>query len=493
MNTRRARWGVLLLGAAIVALALLGVIAVAQNRPEGPPAAESFPDPVSEDDPGDEPQEPVYCQARSARWDGENETWYLTGEVHMQQPFTREEDDGEKVRGKRVVLADEAIYNEATNRAEAVGHLQIREPDATITGEKLEAFFDDEYMIISGNVEVQTKKRLNPDLLDEAPTALARVPRGAPRPAEAAEAGPSGADGPTEPDATAVAGDDPATSTGVEHRGVLVEPPKEGAPAPEGANEQGDAAEPKGDEDPTPDAEAPTPQAESTTPAEAADEEADRPTHEDRGQEFFDQNLIILKCDQVRYEYADDIDHIVTEGESRPEIVTEPDDPEGDQWTGVADNIEFWSEKDGRTSLTILTGDVHLESNHDEFVDVQYAEMWQEQTENGEWIDKMNVPADRQGEQRIHIRINVERRRQQREADDELDDMPPPTAQSPGPPADEAGPQEPPEKPAEDRVRSQSRAGKAEAGRGNDTAPEKPVPTVEPTPDEDEAPPENGP
>ncbi len=167
MIFRRKGWRAGVTAGAAAAVALAVVIAGAQTEPTEPPAsgADAFPSPTTKKKgKKEQKQEPVEARAAHVRYDGEEQAWYLVGNVVMTQPFTREEND-EKVRGQRIMLADEALYNEEDNWARVVGHLQLKEPDATITGEQLEVFFDDEYMIVKGNVRVEARHRLNPELV----------------------------------------------------------------------------------------------------------------------------------------------------------------------------------------------------------------------------------------------------------------------------------------------------------------------------------------
>ncbi|MFO7948625.1 MAG: OstA-like protein [Armatimonadota bacterium] len=73
-------------------------------------------------------------------------TYYLKGNVQMLHKGVR-------------MYADEAEYYEDTDTARATGNLKAVDPEATITGDLVEADFDEKVMVVTGNVRIVAQKK----------------------------------------------------------------------------------------------------------------------------------------------------------------------------------------------------------------------------------------------------------------------------------------------------------------------------------------------
>jgi len=65
---------------------------------------------------------------------------------------------------KEIMLyCDEAEYYDKTDTAKAFGHLKIVDPEATITGDLMEANFEDKITVVTGNVRILAQKKNEED------------------------------------------------------------------------------------------------------------------------------------------------------------------------------------------------------------------------------------------------------------------------------------------------------------------------------------------
>ncbi|MFP3904321.1 MAG: OstA-like protein [Armatimonadota bacterium] len=81
-------------------------------------------------------------------------TYYLTGNVQMLHKGVR-------------MYADEVEYYEDTDTARATGHLKAVDPEATITGDLVEADFDKKIIVVTGNVRIVAQKQKEKKKSDE--------------------------------------------------------------------------------------------------------------------------------------------------------------------------------------------------------------------------------------------------------------------------------------------------------------------------------------
>ncbi len=84
------------------------------------------------------------------RYDPDEEKYYLNGNVVFSHQDIK-------------LYCDEAVYDYDNNSAEATGNPKIVEPETTITGDVVEANFDDEVATIVGNVTAVTQKKPEED------------------------------------------------------------------------------------------------------------------------------------------------------------------------------------------------------------------------------------------------------------------------------------------------------------------------------------------
>ncbi len=85
-------------------------------------------------------------------------TYYLKGNVQMLHKGVR-------------MYADEAEYYEDTDTAKATGHLKAVDPEATITGDLVEADFDKKIIVVTGNVRIVAQKKKEGEKGEENQTA----------------------------------------------------------------------------------------------------------------------------------------------------------------------------------------------------------------------------------------------------------------------------------------------------------------------------------
>lgn len=102
------------------------------------------PKPKAEQD--DEKDKVIVENADRLRYDGDRKVYVLEGNVRM--------------RHKDVVLTcDYAEYWEERDEAQARGHLLLRDPESSITGDVIRVDFTDEIAVVEGNVVIVTQKR----------------------------------------------------------------------------------------------------------------------------------------------------------------------------------------------------------------------------------------------------------------------------------------------------------------------------------------------
>lgn len=142
-------WGVL--GAALLTTLTLAAAQTpgAGKAQPGPAASKTAPSQPSEKPQSeqDEDKDKVVVEnADRLRYDGDRKVYVLEGNVRM--------------RHKDVVLTcDYAEYWEERDEAEARGHLLLRDPESSITGDVIRVDFTDEIAAVEGNVVIVTQKR----------------------------------------------------------------------------------------------------------------------------------------------------------------------------------------------------------------------------------------------------------------------------------------------------------------------------------------------
>ncbi|MGC9319308.1 MAG: OstA-like protein [Armatimonadota bacterium] len=84
--------------------------------------------------------------ADELRYDAEAATYHLSGNV----VFSHQD---------IMLYCDRAVYDYDANSAEATGSPRVESPDTTMTGDLIEANFDDEVAVVTGNVTVVTQRK----------------------------------------------------------------------------------------------------------------------------------------------------------------------------------------------------------------------------------------------------------------------------------------------------------------------------------------------
>lgn len=103
-------------------------------------------EPAQAEEPAEEEKHLVYVDAPKLYYDAGTKTFHLWGGV----VFTHED-----VK----LYCDEAWYNDRDDTARALGHLKVVDLDSTIVGDLITADFDEEKMVITGNVLMVTQKK----------------------------------------------------------------------------------------------------------------------------------------------------------------------------------------------------------------------------------------------------------------------------------------------------------------------------------------------
>ncbi|MEA3403646.1 MAG: LptA/OstA family protein [Armatimonadota bacterium] len=84
--------------------------------------------------------------ADELRYDADQATYHLSGNVVFSHQDIR-------------LYCDRAVYDYDANSAEATGSPRVESPDTTMTGELIEANFDDEVAVVTGTVTVVTQRK----------------------------------------------------------------------------------------------------------------------------------------------------------------------------------------------------------------------------------------------------------------------------------------------------------------------------------------------
>lgn len=129
---RSRRWTVYALLACGLSLALL--YALPEARAEDPPGA-----------PAQKQASRVQIK-RADRLRKEGSIYRLTGNIIL-------------VQDDVTMTMDQCDYNDADNTAVASGHLKIVDPEATLTGDSVEADFDQKLARVKGNVTIVTQRK----------------------------------------------------------------------------------------------------------------------------------------------------------------------------------------------------------------------------------------------------------------------------------------------------------------------------------------------
>lgn len=112
-----------------------------------PAVADEQPETSVAEEPVEEEKDVVRIEwADQLRWDSREKTAHLSGNVVFAHEDVK-------------LYCDEAWYNDEEETARAVGHLKIVDPDTTIVGDLITADFDEEKMVITGNVRMVTQKK----------------------------------------------------------------------------------------------------------------------------------------------------------------------------------------------------------------------------------------------------------------------------------------------------------------------------------------------
>ncbi len=98
--------------------------------------------------------------ADQLHWDASTKVMHLSGAVVFRHEDTR-------------LYCDEAWYNDQDETARALGHLKVQDPETTIVGDLITADFDEEKMVITGNVTMVTQKKKKAEAEEEQATGSA--------------------------------------------------------------------------------------------------------------------------------------------------------------------------------------------------------------------------------------------------------------------------------------------------------------------------------
>ncbi len=112
---------------------------------EAPPPQETESDTADKQVP--EEEDIVHIEhADQLHWDAKAKLAHLSGGVVFRHEDAR-------------LYCDEAWYNDQDETARALGHLKVQDPETTIVGDLITADFDEEKMVITGNVTMVTQKK----------------------------------------------------------------------------------------------------------------------------------------------------------------------------------------------------------------------------------------------------------------------------------------------------------------------------------------------
>ncbi len=108
-----------------------------------PPAAEK---PAAEGGTPEEKDKVIVEHADKLRYDGDKKVYRLEGNVRIRHKDT-------------VLTCDWAEYYEDTDKAIARGHLLLKDPETTVTGDVMSVDFTDEVAVVEGNVIIVSHKK----------------------------------------------------------------------------------------------------------------------------------------------------------------------------------------------------------------------------------------------------------------------------------------------------------------------------------------------
>ena len=116
---------------------------------------------LSPDEQAPEEKDLVHIEhADQLHWDASAKVMHLSGGVVFRHEDTR-------------LYCDEAWYNDQDETARALGHLKVQDPETTIVGDLITADFDEEKMVITGNVTMVTQKKKKAESEEEQATGSA--------------------------------------------------------------------------------------------------------------------------------------------------------------------------------------------------------------------------------------------------------------------------------------------------------------------------------
>lgn len=127
-------------------------VVLAQNKPAAPPKATAKPRVAAQPAPAEKPAEGkdddrlIIEHADNFRYDPDTKIYHMTGNVVFANKDMK-------------LYCDQADYNEEADTARAWGHLRAVDPNSVITGDLLEADFNQDLAIITGSVTVVTQKK----------------------------------------------------------------------------------------------------------------------------------------------------------------------------------------------------------------------------------------------------------------------------------------------------------------------------------------------
>jgi len=160
MSTGRRLWyiGWLVATGCAAALLVFAVVWAQDDAPPStvpPPATEAAPAPEDGAATEDPEKDHVYVErADKVRFEPDPDDpdnpdagiYYLSQNVHIRHKDMQ-------------LFCDECVYNIGKDTGRALGNLRLVQPDTTVTGDLLEADFDQEVAVVTGNVRLVTQKK----------------------------------------------------------------------------------------------------------------------------------------------------------------------------------------------------------------------------------------------------------------------------------------------------------------------------------------------
>ncbi len=117
----------------------------AGEQPKEPAATDEETGAADED--AEEEEDVVRVEhADQLNWDATEKTAHLSGNVVFSHEDVK-------------LYCDESWYNDRDETARAIGHLKVVDPETTIVGDLITADFDEEKMVITGNVRMVTQRK----------------------------------------------------------------------------------------------------------------------------------------------------------------------------------------------------------------------------------------------------------------------------------------------------------------------------------------------